>query len=158
MKKRKLEKGERGFVIALGIFSAICMVASLKMFLSAPTLAGEGTVPLLCSAVMLAMTGIILMDMRGCEKAFEDNLPLVKKAKEMFEYLFPGKVGLIVVYCLVYVVLLSFVGFAISTFAFLAISMITLNSEKKVRMLVISGITMVCIIVVFQYIFQVQLP
>ena len=45
MKKRKLEKGERGFVIALGIFSAICLVASLKLFLSAPKLAGEGTVP-----------------------------------------------------------------------------------------------------------------
>lgn len=158
MKKRKLEKGERGFVAALGIFSAICLVASLKLFLSAPKLAGEGTVPLLCSLVMLGMTAVILMEMRGCEKAFEDNLPLVSKAKEMFEYLFPGKVGLIVVYCLVYAVLLGVVGFAVSTFAFLVISMITLNSKKKIRMLVISAITMVCIIVVFQYIFQVQLP
>ena len=92
MKKRKLEKGERGFVIALGIFSAICLVASLKLFLSAPKLAGEGTVPLLCSLVMLGMTGVIMMEMRGCEKAFEDNLPLVSKAKEMFAYLFPDKV------------------------------------------------------------------
>ena len=62
------------------------------------------------------------------------------------------------VYCLLYAVLLGVVGFAVSTFAFLALSMITLNSKKKMRMLVISGITMVCIIVLFQYIFQVQLP
>ena len=158
MKKRKLEKGERGFVIALGIFALICLIASLKMFLTAPTLSGEGTVPTLCSLVMLLMTVVILLEMRGSERAFEDKIPFVAKAKEMFVFLFPGKVGLVIVYCLIYVVLLSFVGFAASTFAFLAISMITLNSEKKIRMLVISGITMVCILVVFQYIFQVQLP
>ena len=158
MKKRKLEKGERGFVIALGVFSLVCLIASLKMFLTAPILSGEGTVPTLCSLIMLLMTAVILAEMRGCERAFEDKLPLAAKAKELFLFLFPGKVGLVVVYCLVYVVLLSFAGFAVSTFAFLAISMTTLNSEKKIRMLVISGITMVCILIVFQYIFQVQLP
>lgn len=158
MKKRKLEKGERGFIIALGVFALICLVASVRMFLTAPTLSGEGTVPMLCSLVMLLMVVVILLEVRGYDKPFEDHLPIAVKAKEMLTFLFPGKVGLIVAYCLIYVVLLSFAGFAISTFAFLAISMITLNSEKKIRMLVISGITMVCIIVVFQYIFQVQLP
>ena len=102
MKKRKLEKGERGFVIALGVFSLVCLIASLKMFLTAPILSGEGTVPTLCSLIMLLMTAVILAEMRGCERAFEDKLPLAAKAKELFLFLFPGKVGLVVVYCLVY--------------------------------------------------------
>lgn len=156
--KRKLEKGERVFFIVIGIFALICLIASLKLFLAAPTLSGEGTVPLLCSAVMLLMTVISLLEMRGHETPYEDKLPLVGKIKEAFHFLFPGKVGLIMIYCILYVALLSVTGFAVSTFLFLAVSMITLNSQRKIRMLVISGITMVCIIIVFQYIFQVQLP
>ena len=57
-----------------------------------------------------------------------------------------------------YAVALNFIGFAVSTVLFLALSMLTLNHEKKLRMLVISGITTICVLVVFQYIFQVQLP
>ncbi|MCI8810111.1 MAG: tripartite tricarboxylate transporter TctB family protein [Oscillibacter sp.] len=158
MKKRNLEKGERGFVIALGFFALVCLAASAKMFLSAPALSGEGTVPLLCSLVMLLMVGTACLEMRGCGSAFEDKLPFVRRAKEVFRFLFPGKVGLIVVYCLVYTGLLAYAGFAVSTFAFLVISMLTLNRAKKIRILVISGVAMVCIVVVFQYIFQVQLP
>ena len=61
-------------------------------------------------------------------------------------------------YCILYAVMLNFIGFAVSTVLFLALSMLTLNHEKKLRMLVISGITTACVLVVFQYIFQVQLP
>ena len=35
MKKRKLEKGELGFIAILGVFSLICFVASLKIFVDA---------------------------------------------------------------------------------------------------------------------------
>ena len=158
MEKRTRKKGERGFLIALGLFSLVCFIASLKLFFAAPKLSGEGTVPALCSLVMLAVTGVILMELKGSPRPFEDGLPLVKQAKETFAYLFPGKVGVIVAYCILYAVMLSWIGFAVSTFLFLALSMITLNHQKKFRMLVISGITMACVLVVFQYIFQVQLP
>ena len=66
--------------------------------------------------------------------------------------------GVIVLYCILYAVMLNFIGFAVSTVLFLALSMLTLNHEKKLRMLVIAGITTACVLVVFQYIFQVQLP
>ena len=158
MEKHTQYKGERGFLLGLGLFSLICFAASLKLLLTAPKLSGEGTVPTLCSLVMLVTTGIIFAELRGCPQPFEDNLPLVKKAKETFAFLFPGKVGVIVLYCVLYAVALNFIGFAVSTFLFLVLSMLTLNHEKKIRMLVISGITTLCILVVFQYIFQVQLP
>lgn len=158
MKKRTQEKGEKAFLIVLGIFALVCLAASLKLFLGAPRLSGEGTIPALCSLVMLVMVGVILLELRGGERPFEEGIPPVQKLKEVYAYLFPGKVGLIVVYCLLYAVLLGVVGFVVSTAVFLVLSMLTLDSRKKLRMLVIAGITVVCVLVVFQYIFQVQLP
>lgn len=158
MEKHTQQKGEKGFLVILGLFSLICFAASLKLFLAAPKLSGEGTVPVLCALVMLIMTGVTFAELRGSPEPFEDRLPLVKKVKETFAFLFPGKVGVIVLYCILYAVILSLIGFVVSTFLFLALSMLTLNREKKLRMLVISGITTVCVLVVFQYLFQVQLP
>ena len=158
MEKRTQQKGEKGFLVILALFSLVCFIASVKMFLTTPKLSGEGTVPALCSLIMLATTFLSFTELRGCPQPFEDKLPLVKKMKETFAFLFPGKVGIIVLYCILYAVALNFIGFAVSTFLFLALSMLTLNHEKKLRMLVISGITMLCVLVVFQYIFQVQLP
>lgn len=158
MKKRKLEKGELGFVAALGVFSLICLVASLRIFIDAPTLNGEGTVPLITSLILCIMSIVIFFEMQGCPRGFAKSTALGQQAKELFQYLFPGQVGIIVIYCLLYAVLLGIIGFAASTFVFLAGSMITLNQKKKVRSLVISAITLACIIVLFQSIFKVQLP
>lgn len=158
MKKRELEKGESGFVVALGVFSVICLVASARMFFAAPALNSEGTVPLFTSLVLLAMTGVMLFEMRDCPRAFAKGIPLAQKTKEMLQFLFPGQVGPIVIYCLLYAVLLGLVGFSISTFAFLVGSMLTLDRRKKVRTVVICTITLACILVIFQFIFKVQLP
>ena len=54
--------------------------------------------------------------------------------------------------------LLSILGFAVSTLIFLFVSMITLNREHKVRSFLISAITLACIMILFQFIFKVQLP
>ena len=158
MEKHTQQKGEKGFLIILTLFSLVCFIASMRMFFSAPKLSREGTVPALCSLVMLVTTILSFAELRGCPQPFEDKLPFVKKAKETFAFLFPGKVGSIILFCILYAVALNFIGFAVSTVLFLALSMLTLNHEKKFRMLVISGITMLCVLVIFQYIFQVQLP
>ena len=158
MEKRTPQKGERGFLLALGLFALICFIASLKLFIAAPKLSGEGTIPALCSLIMLLMTGAILLELRGGPRPLEDGLPFVKKAKDTFAFLFPGKVGIIVLYCVLYAVALSFIGFAVSTFLFLLLSMITLSHKNMLRTLVIAGVTTVSILVLFQYIFQVQLP
>lgn len=158
MDKHTQQKGEKGFLMILALFSLVCFIASMKMFLTAPKLSGEGTVPALCSLVMLVTTILSFAELRGYPQPFEDKLPLVKKAKETFAFLFPGKVGAIILFCILYAVALNFIGFAVSTVLFLALSMLTLNHEKKLRMLVIAGITTACVLVVFQYIFQVQLP
>lgn len=158
MKKRTLEKGELGFVVVLGVFSLLCLIASVRLFVTAPTLNGEGTVPLITSVILVLMSIIMLVEIRGCPRGFEKGAALGTKACELFQYLFPGKVGIIVIYCLVYAVVLNFLGFAVSTLIFLAGSMITLNREHKVRSVLVSVITLACIMILFQYIFKVQLP
>ena len=158
MKKRTLEKGELGFIAVLGVFSLICLVASARMFAKAPTLNGEGTVPLITSLVLTAMTLLMLFEVRGFPKGFEKGAALGQRARELLQFLFPGMVGVIILYCLIYAVLLGVLGFAVSTFVFLAGAMLTLNRADKVRSLVISAVTLACIIILFQFIFKVQLP
>lgn len=158
MKKRPLEKGELGFVLVLGVFSLVALIASLKMFLTAPSLNGEGTVPLITSCILVGMIIIMLWEMRGCPGGFAKGTALGQKIKELLQYLFPGMVGVIVVYCIVYALLLNRLGFAVSTLVFLFASMVTLNREHKVRSFVISAVTLACIMVLFQSIFKVQLP
>ncbi len=158
MKKRALEKGELGFVVILGIIGLICFIASLRIFVTAPTLNGEGTVPLITSIVLLVMSGVMVFEVRDNPRGFEKGTALGVKVRELLQYLFPGKVGIIVVYCIVYCVLLNVLGFAVSTTVFLVGSMITLNKEKKLRSFLVSVITMACILILFQYIFKVQLP
>lgn len=157
MKKRPLEKGEAGFLAILAVFGLVCLAASLRIFLKSPTLSGEGTVPLITSVVLLGMSALMRFEVRGCPRGFEKGTALGQKARELMQFLFPGMVGLIVLYCLLYAVLLGIVGFPIATFAFLAGSMLTLHREHRVRSLVISAVTLSCILVLFQFIFKVQL-
>lgn len=156
MNKRTLEKGELGFIAVLGLFGLVCLAASLRIFVKAPTLNGEGTIPLITSLVLLAMTAVMLFEARGFPRGFEKGAG--RKVRELFRFLFPGMVGVIVLYSLVYAVLLGVVGFAVSTFIFLVGAMVTLNRANPVRSFVISAITLACIIVLFQFIFKVQLP
>lgn len=158
MKKRNLEKGELGFIAALGMFGLIGLAASIKLFVTAPTLNGEGTVPLITSAILLAMVALMVWEVRTCPGGFEKGLALGEKARQLLQYLFPGMVGVIILYCLAYAVLLNILGFVLSTLVFLVASMVTLNREHKLRSFVISAVTLACIIVLFQFIFQVQLP
>jgi hypothetical protein len=157
MKKRTLEKGELGFITALGMFSLICLIAALRLFIKAPTLNGEGTIPLIAAVVLLAMDVIMLFEIRGFPRGFSSGAALGQKTRELVQFLFPGMVGPIILYCLLYAVLLGLVGFPISTFAFLVGSMLTLNREHKVRTLIISAVTLACILFLFQFIFKVQL-
>ena len=158
MKPRKMNKGERGFLWIMTAVSAIFLAASFRMFLKSPKLNGEGTIPLVVSLVMLIMSLLMQWELRGAEKAFGPGLALAQKARETFLYLFPGKVGVIIVYCILYGVLLGIAGFKISTFAFLLGSILTLNSEKKLQALIVSAATLAAILVLFQLIFKVRLP
>ena len=152
MKEQRHGNGEKGFFAALGLFALVCLAAALNLLAGAPRLSGEGTVPTLCALVMLAAAAVLLLAERG------GATPGGDRVRETLAFLFPGKVGPIVVYCLVYGALLGVAGFAVSSFLFLALSLTTLDGTKKVRALAVAAVTVVCVLVVFQYIFQVRLP
>lgn len=158
MDKRTQIKGEKGFFIIIGLISVFLFAVSLKMFLEAPKLSGKGTMPALCCLVMIITTLLSLMEIRGYPRAFEKGVPVLHAVKDTLFYIFPGKVGIIALYCIIYAVILNVLGFAISTLIFLVASMVTLNSQKKFRTIIVCLVTTVCIILVFQYLFQVQLP
>ena len=84
MKKRPLEKGELGFVLALGVFSLIALTASLKMFATAPSLNGEGTVPLITSCILVGMI-VIMLPMFFLAMYEKDGQPLEVIAKHFIE-------------------------------------------------------------------------
>ena len=76
MEKHTQQKGEKGFLVILGLFSLVCFIASMKLFPAAPKLSGEGTVPALCSLVMLVTTILSFAELRGCPQPFEDKIPV----------------------------------------------------------------------------------
>lgn len=158
MKKRKLIKGEHTHIIILSIVSVIALALSLQMFLAKPSLSASGAVPLLVSIIMTAMSVLMLLELRGCESAFSKEDSLVERIKTTVLELFPPSVAVILLYVVIYAVLLQFLGFTISTFLFLAGSMLTLNRKHILKTLIISAGILIGILIIFQYLFQVVLP
>ena len=148
MKKFDRTPGERGFLAALGLFSLVCLAGAANSFAGAPRLSGQGTVPLLCSLVMVLLSGACLLKTgRGGHGV-----------KETLAFLFPGKVGPVLACCLMYGLMLGPVGFLPSTAVFLALTMVLLEPGKKMRAVVTALLVPLAVLVVFKYLFQVQLP
>lgn len=158
MKPRRLFKGERPFILSLGIVCLIFLFFSLQMYLADPTPSSQGAFPLFVSSVLLLMAVFMLWEMRKCENAFNQETALIEKIKSSIQFLLPGKVPLILLYVLVYAIILPKLGFVISTLVFLLGSMFTLNREKPIRTLIVSVCVLAGIVLIFQYIFKVVLP
>lgn len=158
MKKRKLNKGEKGFILILGVFSAVVFALALQMFLENPSLSSQGAFPLFTSGVMLIMFLLMVLEMRGCEGGFQKGEPLWEKGKALAQELFPGRVPLIILYVILYAVLLPVIGFIATTYLFLVGSMISLNQTKIVRSFLVAAGILLLILLIFQYIFKVVLP
>ncbi len=158
MKIRKLEKGEQPFILVLSIFSLVSFIASIKMFMKDTSLSSQGAFPLLISSLLMIMSAIMIWEIRWCPSAFEKNINLFHKVKATFEELFPGKILPVIIMVIIYGIALPRIGFIISTFLFLFLSMITLKKGNIKMSLTISAGLVVFILVLFQFIFKVILP
>jgi hypothetical protein len=86
------------------------------------------------------------------------KLPLVDKVKSTFVEIFPGKVFPVIIMVVIYGIALPMVGFVISTFIFLALSMLILKKgQYKIAIIASAGIV-AFILILFQFIFRVILP
>ena len=148
MNKHTHEKGEKGFLALVAAVCLVCLAAAVKEFAAAPRLSGQGTVPVLCALVMAVLAAVCLLRAKGSGAG----------AKETLAWLFPGRVGQILLCCLGYALLLGVVGFALSSLAFLALTLMLLEPGKKGKMALIAVLTTFCVLAVFRYLFQVPLP
>ena len=112
------------------ILSAAALIGSLQIYLKRPGLAEAGTYPLLMSALLAAL-----------------------KAE------FPARTVFLGACMLGYGVLFHFVGFYISTAVFMIVTMLGLYRGKKVKLtLIVTAVTLVCVYVIIQKIFNIPLP
>lgn len=158
MKPRKLMSGETGFVLLLGAVSLFFWVQALQIFMKDPTPSSQGAFPLFTTTLLLLMEIFMLLEMRRCEKAGRPEDSLVQRTKAVLDFLFPGRLPLIILYVLLYAIFMPKVGFIIGTALFLCGSMITLNAEKKLQSVIVSAGLVVVLVVLFQKIFLVVLP
>lgn len=158
MKERKLEKGEISILILFSILSIVLFILSLKMYIKDPTLSSQGAFPLLLSTLMIIMSIFMFFDLRRFNKQSEFSSGLLNNFKEVYKFLFPSRTILIILLVIIYAIALPRIGFVISTFLFLWISMIALKKENYLKTLLVSAGIVAFIFLIFQTIFKVILP
>lgn len=147
------------------ILSAAALIGSLQIYLKRPGLAEAGTYPLLMSALMVVCMAGALMEVRRLSRAerkedeAEESLPLGKALLAALKAEFPARTVFLGACMLGYGVLFHFVGFYISTAVFMMVTMLGLYRGKKVKLtLIVTAVTLVCVYVIIQKIFNIPLP
>lgn len=162
MKPRKLNYGEKTFIVVFAVISLILFIMSIQMWQKTPGWSGMAAFPLVISGIMVATALWMLLEMRRCERCCEKGISLFLILKETLCYLFPDKLAVFVLYVVLYAVFLKGIGFSVCTFLFLWASMITLyperNAKAAARFFIISLLVLVMITLIFQYVFRVILP
>lgn len=152
-------------ILFMLIISVAALIGSLQIFMKRPGLADAGMYPLLMSGLMvLTMIGALLEAYRWAKKAKKDgeaeeetekgNAILAALKKE-----FPARTVFLGACMLGYGILFHFVGFYISTALFMLVSMLGLYHGKKVKMTIfVTALTLVCVYVIIEKIFNIPLP
>lgn len=147
--------GERVFTLLLIVFSLFMLwqAYSISKFES---LTSAGAFPMFATAVMV-VTGLIIagqtaraqpLPLEGGETPFQQFVRLIT----------PGVVVSFTLTIAIYMALLDVLGFVVSSYAFLVVSMWLLGSRRILLSLMISAVCLAAIYVVFQTVFSVVLP
>lgn len=162
VKPRKLNYGEKTFIVIFAIISVILFIMSVQMWQETPGWSGMAAFPLIISGIMMVTALWMLLEMRRCERSHEKNVSPFIVIKETLKYLFPGKLVAFILYVVLYAIFIKSLGFILCTFLFLWASMITLYPERNVKsaikFFIISIVVLVGITLIFQYVFRVILP
>lgn len=159
MKIRELEKGELASILIFTIIGIIVFILSFQIYIKNPVLSSQGAFPLLLGILMLIMSALMIFELKKYDKATYTNGSNVSgKVKELIEYLFPGKILPVIILIVFYAIALPRVGFIISTFLYLFLSMAMLKTKDIIKSLLASAVSVAFILIVFQFIFKVILP
>ncbi|MDD4726005.1 MAG: tripartite tricarboxylate transporter TctB family protein [Tissierellia bacterium] len=158
MKKRGLEKGEVTFLLVNVLLGIILFILSIQIYKKDTTLSSQGAFPFILSILMMVMSALMIVELKKYDKVDISEKKALVKIREIIAYIFPGKIFPIMTLIVIYAVVLPRVGFTISTFFFLSLSLITFHPRDIVKSLLISAGVVGVILVIFQYIFKVMLP
>ncbi|WP_417528573.1 tripartite tricarboxylate transporter TctB family protein [Marinomonas shanghaiensis] len=137
------------------IFCFLMIVGSVYLFWQAYAIAGfssfssPGAFPLAASATMVLASCITFLNTL--------KLPAAENVRFVY-HCFPPIVAIVMALILIYSVVLESLGFVLSSFAFLFVSIQFLYRRNVLTTLAISLLAMVIVYIIFRLIFQVVLP
>lgn len=148
------------------ILSTAALFGSIQIYQKRPGLAEAGAYPLLMSGLMVFCMVSALLEARRLGQAkrteeddAEESMSLGQALLAALKAEFPARTVFLGGCILGYGVLFHFVGFYISTAVFMMVTMLGLYKGKKVKLtLAVTAITLVCIYVIIQKIFNIPLP
>lgn len=142
--------GETAFAVIATVFGILGYYFALGM--TSENLSSPSVFPKLASCIIV-ICGVVCI-YRSCKKeAPEAGSPNV------FRYLLPKDVIVILAFLLIYCIALPRLHFIVSSYAFMVIGMIYLHRGKYIwQSFVISAVAMALLVAVFRYVFLVILP
>lgn len=144
--------GELYFLSMLSLVFVLFLYEALKnKGLLEGKISGPGIIPQLIAVGSIIMIFILFMQ-------FIKNHYKEGKVFEVIETLFSKNLVVIIVAVVLYALLLEKFKFILTSGAFLFFSMIALEPKKIINKLIISTATLVFIVLIFKYVFQVVLP
>lgn len=150
------------------IISAAALIGSIKIYVKRPGLADAGMYPLLMSILMvISMIGALLETRRLSKEAKKEAKEEAKEEEKSegnsilaaLKAEFPARTVFLGACMLGYGVLFHFIGFYLSTGLFMLVSMLGLYRGKKVKMIVcVTVITLACVYLIIEKVFNIPLP
>ena len=153
--RRRRLPGEVVFTVLLAVFSAfmLCTAYGISGFSS---LTSAGAFPMVAAGVLL-FTGLVNI-VHALRERPSERLDGESLARQFARQLTPGVLVGFGIAIVVYMLALERLGFLISSYVFMAVSMGLLGSRRIVLNLIVSAISLAAIYVVFQTVFSVVLP
>lgn len=147
--------GEHAFTWVLMVFSVAVLILSYRIS-GFSSVSSPGAFPMAAATVMVFSMVLVLLENMKMKKpdvrGFSDEM------RRAFNRVLPW---IIIIYTGIifgYALLIQPVHFFPSSFVFLFVSMIYLRGTTWLRALLITIGTLICIFIIFQYVFRVTLP
>lgn len=155
MSTRRRLPGELGFILLLIGFSAFLLWQAWRIS-GFESITSAGVFPMAAALVMLLSLGVVLV--RSLRVPREAQEPGESRLAHFVRRLSPGVVVSFSVAIVIYMLVMESLGFLLSSFLFLLISMRLLGSRRWIVNLLLSAVILAAIYVVFHTAFSVVLP
>lgn len=147
--------GELTFSVLLIVFSLAMLMVSYGIS-KLESISSAGAFPMVVCLMMLISGLIIVRDTARASHAVNSDKESVPS--QFMRQIAPLQLALFAIATAAYMLLLEPLGFIVSSYLFLVISMRLLGSEKILLNLLLSAVCLVFVYVVFQTAFSVVLP